>query len=317
MMPKRFDHFMEEALYGPKGYYSGQGKIFGTGGDFSTSPTLSASFGRAVAGWITKAWDRTGSRLPVIELGAGDGSLARAVRDAIPFWQRPFLTYDVVEKSKTLQARQETALKKKGNRQRWHNSLAEALNFHGGEALIISNEVIDAFPARIFRKTGEAWEELWLKNGHELWQPADQLPKSTQWDHNWPEGQRIEIHEAAHQFLNQELSAMKQGEILTIDYGGSAGKIYHRRPRGTLRAYFLHNLVEPPQAYQNPGKQDLTCDVCFDDLIAWGKQIGLETVTLQSQKDFLKPFARETLADIYLSHQDGPGEAFQVLCQRK
>lgn len=316
-MPQRFDHFMEEALYGRKGYYSGTGKIFGTGGDFLTSPGLSQSFGNAVAHWIGKAWERAGTRLPVIELGAGDGSMARAVREALPFWQRPFLSYDVVERSATLQARQQKALAKKGARQRWHGSLGEALNFHGGEALVISNEVIDAFPVRIFRKSGGIWEELWLEAGREIWDPAEDLPQSTQFDHDWEDGQRIEIHQSAREFLREEFSAMRSGEILTIDYGGSASRIYHRRPRGTLRAYFMHALVEPPEAYQNPGRQDLTCDVCFEDWIAWGEAEGLETVSLRSQAEFLKPFARDTLADIYLSHEAGPGEAFQVLWQRK
>ena len=43
----------------------------------------------------------------------------------------------------------------------------------------------------------------------------------------------------------------------------------------------------PPDAYQNPGKQDLTYDVYFPDLIEWGEKIGLETESLITQAEFL------------------------------
>lgn len=101
--------------------------------------------------------------------------------------------------------------------------------------------------------------------------------------------------------------------MLTIDYGAdTAAEIYARRPGGTLRAYHRHERIEGGGVYARFGKQDLTCDVNFADLVGWGEESGWETVRLGSQGDFLGRFgsARDAMAD------DGPGTAFRVLEQR-
>ena len=92
--------------------------------------------------------------------------------------------------------------------------------------------------------------------------------------------------------------------MLAIDYGGDAEEIYHRRPLGTLRAYFQHQRLLPPDAYQNAGHQDLTFDVHFPDLIRLGEQIGLTTKSLITQAEFLNS-----------SDHDGADGAFKVLHQ--
>ena len=61
----------------------------------------------------------------------------------------------------------------------------------------------------------------------------------------------------------------------------------------------------PPDAYQNPGKQDLTFDVYFPDLIEWGEKIGLETESLITQAEFL-----------VTNDLEGAGVAFKVLHQK-
>ncbi len=62
----------------------------------------------------------------------------------------------------------------------------------------------------------------------------------------------------------------------------------------------------PPEAYQNPGHQDLTFDIHFPDLIEWGNQIVLQKVTLQTQADFLQ-----------LQSPEPHHQAFKVLHQIK
>ena len=76
-------------------------------------------------------------------------------------------------------------------------------------------------------------------------------------------------------------------------------------PLGTLRAYAHHMRLLPPDAYQNPGKQDLTYDVYFPDLIKWGEKIGLETDSLITQAEFLGT-----------NDLEGAGGAFKVLHQK-
>ena len=67
-----------------------------------------------------------------------------------------------------------------------------------------------------------------------------------------------------------------------------------------------------------PGHQDLTADVNFDDLVRWGEQLGLETVSLDTQAEFLD-LDPDTLGpeDRFLTDPDGAGGAFKVLVQAK
>jgi SAM-dependent MidA family methyltransferase len=70
--------------------------------------------------------------------------------------------------------------------------------------------------------------------------------------------------------------------MLTIDYGGAAKEIYHRRPAGTLRAYRDQNRLHGESVYEQPGRQDITADVNFEDLAMWARELGWETSSFQS-----------------------------------
>ncbi|HSZ76047.1 MAG TPA: hypothetical protein VK775_01470, partial [Chthoniobacterales bacterium] len=74
--------------------------------------------------------------------------------------------------------------------------------------------------------------------------------------------------------------------------------------------------------YLRPGRQDLTSDVNFVDLKKWGEQLGLDTVQLVTQAEFIRRWANPgtkelKLADQYIADESGAGEAFKVLHQRK
>jgi SAM-dependent MidA family methyltransferase len=63
--------------------------------------------------------------------------------------------------------------------------------------------------------------------------------------------------------------------MLTIDYGAnSAEEIYDRRPGGTMRAYHRQQRIEGGGIYARFGRQDLTSDVNFADLVRWGEALG-------------------------------------------
>ncbi|MEM9081019.1 MAG: SAM-dependent methyltransferase, partial [Verrucomicrobiota bacterium] len=94
-------------------------------------------------------------------------------------------------------------------------------------------------------------------------------------------------------------------------------QITHRRPNGTLRAYFQNQLLPPPEAYQNPGFQDLTADVNFEDLQNLAHKNHLKNEFLTSQREFLLPHLRQTSSDQFLSDPQGAGGSFQVLLQSK
>lgn len=287
---------MAHALYGPQGYYTSERPILGLRGDFTTTPKLHSGLAKKIAEWILHTWKHHRLNLPIIELGPGDGTLARDIRRSLPFFKRTSLHYHFVEISPHLSRRQKLI-----NKGHWHLSLKDALKATRGKALILSNEFFDAFPVRIFN---ERKEELFLDpQRREIWHPATTLPHSTLFQ-NPPV--RFEVAESIYQWFQSDLSQLIQGDILSIDYGGDAQEVYHRRPLGSLRSYVHHMRLLPPEAYQNPGQQDLTFDLSFPDLIHWGEQIQLETIHLGTQADFLGT-----------PDHEGAGGAFKVLHQRK
>ena len=135
-------------------------------------------------------------------------------------------------------------------------------------------------------------------------------------------GQRVEVFQSYRNWLTTLDHHLQRGALLTIDYGGSPTEIYHRKPGGTLRAYFRHQRIEGMGIYLRPGRQDLTADVNFVDLQEWGEQLGLKTIQCVTQADFIREWDRERsknqkTADRYISDESGMGEAFKVLHQRK
>ena len=304
MPPERFDHFMARALYGPSGYYTSPRTILGARGDFTTTPKLTSALAESIAQWILKQWAHFGKALPVIELGPGDGSLSADIRAALSFFQRRKLRYHLVEISPHLSERQQERLGKKAH---WHSTLIHALEKTGPEALVISNEFFDAFPVRIFRRSADSFEELHLgEQQDEVWKTTSELPPSTLFSKEWKLNQRFEVAESVHLWIKEELTRLERGAVLTIDYGGTAEENYHRRPSGTLRAYFHHQLLYPPEAYQNPSHQDLTFDINFEDLIAWGNEIELQASDILTQSQFCPE-----------ANLGGASEAFKVLEQTK
>ena len=105
-------------------------------------------------------------------------------------------------------------------------------------------------------------------------------------------GQRVEVFQSYRNWLTTLDHHLQRGALLTIDYGGSPTEIYHRKPGGTLRAYFRHQRIEGMGIYLRPGRQDLTADVNFVDLQEWGEELGLKTIQSVTQADFIREWDR-------------------------
>jgi SAM-dependent MidA family methyltransferase len=307
--PLRFDLFMERALHDPRrGYYARRIQGVGSEGDFTTAPMMSDALARALAHEI-----RESGLVHLIEMGAGEGTLSAAVMRSLPWWVRWKIRLHIVETSQALRDKQRRLL---GGKATWHQTPASALESCQGKAFIFSNELIDAFPVRRFRKTEHGWEELFLLPGlHpiEMWEPTADLPPSCAFQAFIPSGQIIEVHDSVHSWLSEWLPHWKKGRMILIDYGEEASTLYHRRPHGTLRAYLLQQRLEGPAVYQNAGRQDMTADVNFTDLRQW-LEPSTESPTLLTQKEFLLPFCdTENHADFTLVDPAGAGTAFKVM----
>lgn len=306
----RFDRFMAAALHDPqRGYYARRIRSVGHRGDFTTAASLSPALGRAVGAWAAEALRETRCR-DLIELGPGTGVLSAAVLASLPFLRRRRTRLHLVERSEPLRAQQRERL---GDRVRWHDTAASALAACDGQACLFSNEFVDAFPARRFRRTDRGWAESWVLPGKELWRETDELPASSVFDRTWPPGQIVEVHDSFHRWLDEDLAAWTRGRMLTIDYGAEVDDLYHRRPDGSLRGYFHQQLITGAECLARPGHQDLTCDVNFTDLGAWSGKLARRR-RLITQSDFLDGHVDPgNPADRFASHPSGAGGGFLVL----
>lgn len=322
-----FEDFMAMALYDPEiGYYTtGISDVGGRSGDFATSATLSGAIGKAVAGWIEaeireRQWK---GPVPLIEVGGGNGSLAATVLKSLGWRGRRRVRYHLVEVSPPLREKQQKRLNRHGVT--WHGDIGAALREAQGQALIFSNELVDAFPAKWLRWRADpgVWQEVCVRYDpasglKEVFRevPGDLTPatySAMSLSHR-PDGQRIEVLPSFRRWITGLSLHWQSGAMLTIDYGGpTAEAVYHRRPRGTMRAYFRHERIEGGGVYGRIGKQDITAEVTFADLVKWGEALGIETVRLSAQRDFLERFG----AGQDMMAGDGAGEAFQVLEQRR
>lgn len=318
---------MEKALFDPDaGYYSQNIATIGRRGDFSTTSTLSPSLSQAIAGWLQQCW-RDNNPLPrtIIEIGAGDGSLAQEIIRHLGVCGRRKLHYHIVEISPPLRKQQ---LSRLGNKRKfqWHLDMIEALESAAGKALIISNELVDAFPAELLQWNADEkrWHDILLGHDGTQWitipgSPVE-LPaaSSLHGTHDFENGQRVERHDSYLKWLANWLPSWHLGEMLTIDYGNVFPEIYHRRPEGTLRAYFAQQRLESlTEILSRPGKQDLTADVDFSDLRTRTAQLGLREIAFQTQVEFIAG------QQVKIDRQDpainphGAGNAFKVLWQRR
>ncbi|MFZ9936652.1 MAG: SAM-dependent methyltransferase [Luteolibacter sp.] len=313
--PMPAGEFMRRALHDPRhGYYARRIPGVGRRGDFTTAPMLDATLARAVAGWAAAALRETGCR-HLMEIGPGEGVLAAAMWERLPWTLRWKTRLHLVETSAPLREIQRQRL---GRRASWHEHPSEALAGCGGGAVIFSNELVDAFPARVFEKTAAGWREVAVAKDRcgrltECLLEVGELPQSSSFAIDHPVGQRVEIHESYRKWLQSWLPLWRGGRMLTVDYGATAENLYHRRPRGTLRAYLMQQRLTGIEVYQNPGRQDLTADVNFTDLLAWSGPW-----TRDERLAELGTFAREhgghADAGIFTA-PGGPGEAFLTLDQ--
>lgn len=282
---------MARCLHDPvKGYYARNIRSIGLRGDFTTAPQLSQAPAAAIASWAAGALRETGCR-HLIEVGPGLGTLAKEVFRRLPLSLRLRTKLHLVESSPTLAARQKELLKSGAL---YHSAIHSALEACRGNAVIYSNELVDAFPVRLFQKSEDGWLEVGLgadgSGKKEVLLPVAELPPSSVFTCDFPTGQRIEVHDSYRLWLRSWLPQWKNGEMLTIDYGDTVGSLYRRRPHGTLRAYLLHQRLEGEAVYGNPGLQDITADVNFTDLTEWAAP-WTKSSGIVNFADFIGPFA--------------------------
>ena len=103
---------------------------------------------------------------------------------------------------------------------------------------------------------------------------------------SYTDGYRSEVNLAALDWIATVADRLRQGYLLTIDYGYSADRYYSlNRSQGTLQCYFQHAHHSDP--YVAIGQQDITAHVDFTALEKQGERCGLEKIGFTPQGLFL------------------------------
>ncbi|MFM7180545.1 MAG: SAM-dependent methyltransferase [Verrucomicrobiales bacterium] len=312
-----FRDIIARALHDPEsGYYTANIGTVGRTGDFSTNATLGVSLGTAISRWAHAQSKHSGIR-DLIEIGAGDGSLARTILKQWPGWRKP--RYHIVDTSLTLRQRQKEIL---GSRVRWHENMRDALSACDGRAILFANELVDAFPPEVLSWDGSIWNECCLevqsdgliRETTRLWTPDGKSAgflEARAWPGgSIPNGQRVEHLVSFSEWMQEWVSQWRKGAGLWIDYGDVFPTLYHRRPAGTLRAYWRQERLAGLDVFRRLGSQDITCDVNFTDLAAWCEQCGIVCQPPESQSEFIRTHHPRVDAN---DPGMRAGEAFHVL----
>ena len=295
----RFDHFVEEALYGQHGFYSTGQRAGSEGADFITSPETSTLFGACVAEYLDRLWQQLERPNPfvVIEAGSGPGTLCRDIFMSVQECSDA-IRYVMVERS---DSQRETAFREVTTRcfmDQQEVPLAVLQDLPAGSftGVVLANELLDNLPPRVVKKTTKGWLELHVEQGVQVWQaaPSEAATMASAIASTAQNGSCLPLQLKAAVWINRALATLKRGRLLVFDYGVQSSEIFAQRPMGEwLRTYRNHQRSGSP--YQEPGTQDITCDVAFDQLPGnpsistqadWLKDQGLYSMTDWARKQW-------------------------------
>ncbi len=272
-----FDEFVDLALYHPSlGYYTRAKERVGKnqGADFYTSSSTGTLWGQMIVNacqTILKAQDLR--KYTLVEIGAEPNC---SVFSEIKHPFRRTITYrlgDFIEIPEN--------------------------------AIVFSNEWLDAQPFKRFKFNANKskWYEIGVSI-HEGKLIESSLPLKL--DHlfpkrsiagytiDWPTGSIISIEN----ILSQSWS----GLFLTFDYGLSKQVLFNERPEGTARSYFRHQMRN--ELLKCPGEQDLTCHLCWDELVDCLEEKNFRKPKLQSQESFFMHHSQEKIKSVLENTND-------------
>jgi len=286
-----FERYMQLALNEPGlGYYASPDEKFGPAGDFVTAPELSDALARAIAATLAPTLEALGDAT-VLELGAGNGTLAAQLLDAFAARGLEHVRYLILETSGALRARQHAALA-----DRAQVTWLDRLPTEPIRGAIVGNEVADALPVARFVKRGaeaiplgvtyDADGFAWAEGPHDAELAAAVRRIEERLGEPLPDGYRSEIAPALPAWIAALGTALDRGALLLVDYG-YVRRDYYRAERdgGTLICHYRHRAHGDPFVY--PGLQDLSAWVdwsaCAD--AAW--DAGLDVAGFTTQAQFL------------------------------
>lgn len=283
-----FERYMDMALYEPGlGYYSAGLHKLGASGDFITAPELGSVFAQCLARQVAEIGQQLGD-WDILEVGAGTGSLAAELLNALPRHDRP-RRYRILERSADLKQQQQQALSA------WDIEWLDQPPTEPWQGVVLANEVLDALPVQRFCVTAGGLEQVGVDVRESLHWATRPAPAALQTQlqqalgpilADLPEGYTSEFCPLLPGWLQSLSSSLHQGVLLMVDYGYPRADYYHPERRdGTLVCHYRHRAHGDP--FWWPGLQDLSCFVDFTAVAEAARDCGLDYAGYTSQARFL------------------------------
>jgi SAM-dependent MidA family methyltransferase len=227
----------------------------------------------------------------VLELGAGNGTLAAQLLDAFARMGLA-VQYEILEPSADFRERQRRSLARFGERVRWLEQLPET-PFAG---VVIANEVLDALPvARFVKQRGEPFALGVVRDSEGFrWGDGRVVPElatavaalEAKLQRALPDGYCSEVCLALPAWIRTLAASLERGTLLFVDYGLVRTDYYHeQRANGTLICHYRHRAHDDPFAY--PGLQDITAWVDFSACADAAIAAGLDVAGFTTQGQYL------------------------------
>jgi SAM-dependent MidA family methyltransferase len=276
---------MHLALFSHQGgyYYSNKNS---NQRDYFTSPLSHPVFGALISLQLKEVWEimERPKKFPIIELGSGSGVLSRDIVRFVSETEPAFfdsMRYCAVDYKPSSNPFSGIEFLK-----------SDSHPFKEIRGCIISNELVDSFPVHRFLCDGSGFKEIYVTlDGDDFIELIGEIstPRIYQRlsEYQILEGLHGEVNLAMENWCDSLADILKQGLILTVDYGDKAELLYTvGRKHGTLNCYYNHTVTGNP--YLSIGDQDITAHVDFSALIAIGENSGLHTAGFTTQRQFLR-----------------------------
>ena len=291
-----FAEFMQHALYAPElGYYTAGATKFGEAGDFITAPEVSSVFGKVVARQCAEVMRQLDGGAEILEYGAGSGTLAADVLEALESLDALPSAYNILEISPDLRERQEACLRQRVpdliERVTWLDSPPTSM--HG---VVLANEVLDALPVERFVRRGTGVMQQCVAQGKGGFEFVETVASARlasavtaiedEVGAQFPDGFVSEVCLAVPDWIADLSAALIEGVVLLFDYGVSRREYYSaERSDGWLRCHFRHHAHNNPLVL--PGIQDLTTWIDFTAVAEAAVAAGFDIVGYAAQAQFL------------------------------
>jgi SAM-dependent MidA family methyltransferase len=274
--PISFGEFMDLALYGPGGFYDRP--PVGRKGHFLTSPHVHPVFAELLLRAVLDLRERLGGPepLPIVEVGAGDGTLAADLLRLLGERGGPAVDYAVVERSPGARAALADLPVRVVER------VADA--GHPDAMVVLANELLDNLPFRRVRGTRDGVVEIRIdadRNGFvEVDVPCDaKIAKLAAEQGPLAPDKEVIVPTGAMQFVDELATTLRRGYALLIDYGSARG------PSSEVHGYREHRVLE--NVLRDPGSADITAGVDFGAIVRRAERGGLRSLGIASQRDAL------------------------------